>query len=242
MIRQRGQSLAEFAVGAAALSLLMLGSITLGGYQEVDRRSVIAARQAAFEGSWVGDRATDAALRETLFRRNFEDAGLAMAAGNGRPVEPEQISLAASVTAPGGVAQTATQLMLAPLEVASGFLGGGFNLTAGGFRTGEIGTRIEPIQELPAPFNSMTLQLHAPYGLMTDAWHAGGLQQVRSRAGGLVPTAALGQVPALWRALLAPLSLVEPSLAQFCPGLIESDRIPEDRLGPGRTPLRRTCQ
>jgi hypothetical protein len=45
----------------------------------------------------------------------------------------------------------------------------------------------------------------------------------------------------MWRPLLAPLALLEPSLGDLCFGLIEPDRIPEDRLGAGRTALPRGC-
>ena len=53
MRRQSGQSMTEFAAGSALLVLLLLGALSLGGYQEADRRIVIAARQSAWQQSWL---------------------------------------------------------------------------------------------------------------------------------------------------------------------------------------------
>jgi hypothetical protein len=64
---------------------------------------------------------------------------------------------------------------------------------------------------------------------------------VRQRAGGLVPTNRLQALNAVWRPLSLPLGILEPSLRKLCFGLIEPDRIPEDRLGSGRTPLPDAC-
>jgi hypothetical protein len=97
------------------------------------------------------------------------------------------------------------------------------------------------MNDLPEPFRSIRIDLTQPYALMTDDWNSGGPQQVRRRTSGLVPTQMLAGVAAIWRVLLAPLSLFEPALSELCLGQIEPDRIPEDRLGAGASPLPRTC-
>ena len=77
--------------------------------------------------------------------------------------------------------------------------------------------------------------------LRADRVGAYGARDVATRAGGLVPTGLLRALNAIWQPLSVPLGVVEPSLGQLCLGLIEPDRIPEDRLGPGRTPLPGGC-
>jgi hypothetical protein len=127
------------------------------------------------------------------------------------------------------------------LRVAGGFLGGNFDLSADGLLDGSISVDIAPDPYLPAPFDGMEVQLRQPFALLTDAWNASGASHVRSRTAGLVPTTTLSGLQTLWRPLLAPLALIEPSLAQLCLGMVEADRVPNDRLSAGRTPLPGRC-
>lgn len=241
MTKQRGQSMTEFAVGAATLTLLLLGSITIAGYQEVQRRTAIAARQAAFEGAWRGAHTDRPTLVRHVVARNLDDAALTDAIGQGRYVRQSGVTATATDLPPPGLAQDAARAMIAPLQVAGGFLGGDFDLQANGLLSGTVHVDIEPQARLPQPFDTMTVQLRQPFALMTDAWNAGHADHVRNRTAGLVPTSALNGLQSFWQPLLAPLSLIEPSLTQLCLGLIEPDRIPEDRLGAGRTPLTGRC-
>ena len=48
-MKQRGQALTEFAVGVSAFSLLAVGTLTIAGFQEAQRRAIAGARHAAFE-------------------------------------------------------------------------------------------------------------------------------------------------------------------------------------------------
>ncbi len=241
MNNQSGQSMTEFAVGAAALTLLLLGSITVAGYQEVQRRTAIAARQAAFEGAWRGANTDRPALVRNVVARGLDDAALTDAFGLARFVSQSGISATATDQPPPGLAQDAARAMVAPLRMAGGFLGGDFDLQTNGLLGGTIQVDIEPQARLPQPFDSMRVQLRQPFALLTDAWNAGNARHVLNRTAGLVPTSALNGLQSFWEPLMAPLSLIEPSLTQLCLGLIEPDRIPEDRLGAGRTPLAGRC-
>jgi hypothetical protein len=142
---------------------------------------------------------------------------------------------------PGGIAGAATDVMLAPLRVVGGFFGSGFDLADGALLHGNVRVTIGPLAGMPAPFNELELQLQASYGLLGDAWHAGSPRHVSDRVAGLVPTNRLSALNAIWRPFSVPLGVLEPSLRQLCFGLIEPDRIPEDRLGPGTTPLPGGC-
>jgi hypothetical protein len=53
---------------------------------------------------------------------------------------------------------------------------------------------------------------------------------VAARARALVPTALLAAQTAWLRPVLAPLALFEPALSRFCPGLLEPELVPLDRL------------
>jgi hypothetical protein len=101
--------------------------------------------------------------------------------------------------------------------------------------------RLAPRGNLPRPFRDLELKLHAPYALLSDAWHSADASHVRQRTAGLVPASRLAQANTIWRPLLAPLRLIEPSIVRLCPGLIEPERLPENRLGPGQSPLPGRC-
>lgn len=238
---QLGQSMTEFAVGATTLALLLLGMLALGGYQEVDRRSVVAARQLAWQDAWHPAAAGSGANARQIHRLHLSDSGAMDPGGRRLLVAEEDLALTAMRTTPADLAGATAQALLQPLRVTSGFLGADFDLQEGGLVQGVVRTRIAPLAAMPAPFNALELSLQAPYAVLGDAWHAAGPGHVRARAAGLVPTGRLAAISNLWGPLSVPLGLVEPSLRRFCPGIIEPDRIPEDRLGPGSTSLPGAC-
>lgn len=223
------------------MALLLLGSITIAGYQEVQRRAAIGAREAAFHGAWIGARADRAELLRRGAWSRLDDPALIDAVGRAAYVRQDDLALAASTKRSPGMAHTAATAMVAPLHMIGGFIGGSFDLSQDGFLEGAIDVELPPRAHLPAPFSSITLQLHQPFAVLADAWNSSGVAQVRSRTAGLVPTSALADLQKLWRPLLAPLSLLEPSLSRLCFGIIEPDRVPEDRLGPGRSSLPGRC-
>lgn len=238
---QRGQSLTEFAVAVAGLSLLLLGTVAIGGYQQIDRRLLVAARQEAYQSIWLAGRGDAADRTRRLHDQYFSDAGAQEPTGRRALVETQALSVEHRVEAPAGAAGQVAQTMLAPLRVASSLLGTGFDLTATGFHRGQLRAQLAPLDGLPPPFDTLELQLQARYATLGDAWHAGGVAHVRQRAGALVPASALAGFSDAFRPLLAPLALIEPSIAQFCPGIIEPDRVPADRLGRGSTALPGRC-
>jgi hypothetical protein len=236
---QRGQSMTEFAVSATAMALLLLGTITIAGYQGVQRRAAIAAREAAFAGAWAGARQA-VTVTQRAAQAQFDDPALINAIGH-RYVSSDGFRAEAASGAAPARARAAAQAMVQPLRVAGGFLGGGFDLDVDGLVAGSVTVTIAGDAGLPQPFAAGRLELRQPFALLGDAWNAGSTRQVRDRTAGLVPSGALAGLRALWQPLLAPLSLLEPSLSRLCLGIIEPDRVPEDRLGAGRTALPGRC-
>jgi hypothetical protein len=233
MKRIAGQALVEFAVGLAAFVLLGLGTATLAGYQEVQRRSIIAARQVAFDAIWRQGRALSRPVVERSYTLHLEDPGLRDATGRSRLLTQQDFQVEGSRQSTPGVAATAVHSLVDPLAVVGGFLGGEFDLAADGYARGAVSVHLRPLASLPAPFDQMDIQLSQPYALLGDAWNASGSPQVRRRTSGLVPTQSLAALSGLWRGLAAPIGVFEPSLRDLCLGLIEPEGIPTDRLGPG---------
>ncbi len=180
----------EFAVGLAVMALMLLGSITIAAYQETQRRTSIAARQATFQGAWSGVRDDQAAVLRSAAEFQLEDPAMVDAVGH-RYVSASDISAAASIQPAEGLARTAARALVDPLRVAGGFLGGGFDLSTGGMLAGALTMNIPPNPGLPEPFSAMSVELRQPFAVMTDAWNASGANHVRSRTAGLVPTSTL---------------------------------------------------
>lgn len=241
MKRQLGQSMTEFALASGFLTLMLLGLWTIGSYQEIQRRAIVAARQGSFELSWQGARAGHEGVRNRLATMHFDDPAFTSSTGYSRLVEPDAMRLEARSGSAPGESSAAVDLLLAPLRTAGGFLGSGFDLRNEGFRSGAIIVNARPVSDLPAPFRDLQLEFRQPFALLSDGWNASGPSHVAARAGGLAPSHVLAGVANLWIGLSAPLGLLEPSLRQFCPGLMEPDRVPEDRLGPGRAQPDASC-
>jgi hypothetical protein len=240
MKTMRGQSLVEFAAGAASMSLLLLGSVLLAGYQTVDRRGLFAARQQGYEGAWLASRAGTIPRAEALHAAHLADPRVSAPFDGKQYVAANGLAVM-SGTSSAGAAVTAANVMVQPLRLTGGFLNPGFDLTPDGWIGGELRTRLLPPAGAPAPFNNLELELKAPYAMLGDAWHSGSPQHVVRRTGGLVPGSSLAVISRNWQPLLAPLRLLEPSFGELCLGMVEAERIPEDRLGPGTTPLPRRC-
>ena len=233
MTRVCGQSMVEFSAGVAVLGMLTLGTISVAGLQEVQRRGIIAAREAAHQGEWVRGRSGTASLREQVSRAHFDDASLTNATGSDRILRPADIELTNQDAGAPGRGAAAFTFLLQPLRAAGAFLGRGFDLEDEGFQTGIVSAIARGSPRMPEPFDTLQPRFDQPFALLGDDWSASGPSHAARRAGGLVPTHMLAPVSAIWRPLAAPLALFEPSLRELCFGLIEPDRVPEDRLGPG---------
>lgn len=231
----------EFAVGAATLSLLLLGALVLSGYLEVDRRITVAARDQAWQGALPAASNDARTPGRAVHRQSLADPGVFEPAGRRQLVEEDDVLVQRARRQLTGVAGTAEEILVVPLRVASGFLGPEFDLADRGLHHGSVQATVRGIAGMPEPFDELELQLRTGYSLLSDAWHAGGERHVQARTEGLVPVGALRVLDVIWQPLSVPLGVLEPSLRQLCFGLIEPDRVPEDRLGPGRTPLPGNC-
>ncbi len=94
---QRGQSMVEFAIGCAVMALLLLGSLTIAGYQQVQRRAATSAREAAFQGAWIGARADRAAALRQIAWSRFDDPALVDATGRAAYVGKDDVAVAVSM-------------------------------------------------------------------------------------------------------------------------------------------------
>lgn len=226
-----GQSSVEFALGLSALTLLGMATLAIGTWQEAQRRVLVSARQSAFQRNWTGN-SGDSDKEARLYRQHFSDPGLVM------PLTGAVLARAGDlqerpVSQPlEGATGAAERLLLQTLESGTGGASRGFDPGGRGWAGSRVELRPRPMPFLPDPLRALELRLNGSMVLLDDSWSAAGPAQVRQRAGALVPTQALASMQAVLRPLLLPLTLIEPSLGQFCPGLLDPDGVPADRLSP----------
>jgi hypothetical protein len=231
MTRMAGQGLAEFAAFAFVLVLLGAGLHVVARYQSIQRQSVLAARHAAFRQAWLPAPAAQEALQRSLRAQHFDRPGWTDPAGRAALLSPRDVALSLAQSQAPGRAAGLVDHVLAPLVAPGGFLAAGFGFGGPGYHVADVSVAIPPVRGW-APFDRSGLALAQRAAILGNAWNAEGPAQVRARSEGLVPTAALRQPASLLQPFAAVLSLLEPSLADYCPGLIEPDRVPADRLSP----------
>jgi hypothetical protein len=231
MKHQQGQSLVEFAVAVLVLVSLSLGMRLLASYHDIQRQAMLAAREMVFSASWRSSLPPAAAQSAQVKALHLQQPGwrdptsqVALLAG------AEDVAAQLSQGPPPGRAAPLLNGVLRPLQSVSDLAGSGFDLSAQRFFHAQVDVQLPALAHLPEPWPQLSLQLKEPAALLTDTWSAAGPQQVARRAAAMVPSHLFAQPLSLVTPLLRVTSLFEPSLRQLCVGLIEPERVPEDRL------------
>jgi len=223
-VKCRGQALAEFAIAAGVLAMLLLAMPVLCRWHELQVASIEAARRAAFERSWrVASGGVDLApIRSALFPEVDDVA----------QVSADRVQAALDSGPEPGLAGRAERALLQPFRVAR-LINGAFDLRAPQLDTTRLTVGLTQPAQLPDPLAQVPIEFHERYALVGGDWAASGPAQVADRAGGLVISRAAPPVRTVvqWSARL--LSVFEPALRQLCLGQVDPERVPADRLGAG---------
>lgn len=229
MTHQHGQSLVEFSVAVFVLVVLAMGMEVLERYQDIQRQAMLAAREQVFSAAWRGTPVQPVALVDAVRTLHFQHPGWRDPTGL-QPLLPDDAPLTIQTNKldPPGLAPKLMTGVLRPLQT----LGTGLDLPLQAYQTAQVSVPLMPLTHLPAPWSDLSLQLTETAALLADAWSAAGPTQVASRTSALVPATSLTQPLRLLQPLLLPLSFLEPAVRHLCIGLIEPERVPEDRLSP----------
>jgi hypothetical protein len=220
-MKPRGQAMAEFAVAAAVLALLLLGMPIIGRYHELQLATIEGARQLAFRASWSPESRSNgrvAALRSALFPPSAQDELPEVGAMDAR----------FEVGAAPGSAGRSARAWLAPFRLAGS---SSFDLRDDALHGADLKVTVASPATLPDPFAGLQIALSSHYELVGDPWASFGPAQVAARTTGLMLTrsaAALRPLLSFGKDLLA---LIEPAFRDFCPGLVDPEQVPSDRLG-----------
>jgi hypothetical protein len=224
-VKCRGQALAEFAVSVGVLATLLVGMPVICRYQELQAATIEGARRLAFESAWneAGPaRVGIDAIRRDLFPQT----------GDSAQVVASRINASDRQDPAPGLAGQAARALLAPFRAVA-FVQPGFDLRAPLMYRGALAVVLSRPSQLPGPFDEIPIELQEHYALLGDHWASSGPGQVAGRAGGLVITRALRPLHALTALGTRLLSIVEPAFRDLCPGQVDPERVPADRLGAG---------
>ena len=236
--RQRGQAMTELAVALPALVALALGWQLLFRLQDIQRQTMAAAREATQSAAWNAVPVDTEAGRQRSHALHLNHAGWTDPTGATPLLEgPAQLEVAAGNERPAGLAGSTQDALLAPLRVVGGFLGAEFDLDERGVQAATVTTRLPTAASGLPPFDTMELQFQETSAWLGDAWNSGGPAHVAQRTRGLVPTGFLASQRQWLQPVLWPATFIEPALGRLCLGLVEPDRVPDDRLEPASAPL-----
>jgi hypothetical protein len=221
----RGQALAEFAVAVGMLATLLVGMPVICRYHELQVATIEGARRLAFESTWHEAESAREGI-ESIRRDLFAQAG------DSTQVVASRIDASDRQDPAPGLAGQAARALLAPFRVAA-LLQPGFDLRVPLMYRGDLLVALSRPPQLPVPFDEIPIELREHYALLGGNWASSGPGQVADRAGALVVTRALRPLHALTGLGTKLLSIVEPAFREFCPGQVDPERVPSDRLGAG---------
>ncbi len=262
-IRRRyscGQAIVEFVVASGTLVMLMLGIMMIGRYHDLQASVIQGTRYAAFERATGGNSLSDAQIRDQMRARFFtwsndplrtrdalrdndawRNENVNWRDHSRRPIRfierPADITLTTSQRRAPGRAGGATAQVVRIIDQASRITGSRFDVNTNGFYTATTQVQLANLTSLPAPLDQLNLRFTESVSVLGDGWNAGGPGHVAQRTGALVPSSLFGSVTRSLQPVRNVLSWLEPAFDNFCPGYIDPEIVPNDRLGnPGSGP------
>ena len=238
-----------------ALLPLWLGILYVSRWHALQHATIGAARHAAFE-AWVdAGRGDPAELTARTRRPGVSDDPARFA---GAVAEPD-LPLAQRplwrdqrggrlVTEPGPRVRIDPAAQPEQVEQAESFAfaliaparavgGPRFDLQRTAARRGEVAVPLQHAADLPEPFGGLRFTLVERLELLVDTWAAADPAQVARRTAALSPSAALRELARPLDPVREAVALFEPAFERVCPGRIEPDIVPGDRLLGARDPV-----
>lgn len=243
------QALTEMLAVSLLAAPLLLGLWSLLALQDLQWTTSSAARFVAFDVALKRDALSarhGAALSSAQVAARLFDAAADSASGDaaawtdypalwrdplsGTPWMEDRRAVKVNVasTAFAGGSDRATRSALALLAPARALGHGTFDLEHAAFVSAQVAAEARGISLLGA----RSLVLTDRVALLTDAWAAESPAHVERQVRGLAPSSWFAVVDRWLAPLRLPILLLEPSFADFCPGRVAPDIVPDDRLEP----------
>jgi len=241
----------ETLIATTLLVPLWLGVVYVSRWHDLQHTAIASARYAAFEAHVSAGREDRARIEATTRLRLFSrDPGRFTADAADNPDDRPQWSDhrggtslldrasgprvdVAAVPQPGLVASVEQQVftLIAPARVVGG---PPFDLQRDAARGATVTVPLRHVDSLPAPLGGLRITLSERLSLLVDPWAARDPRQVAMRVESLSPVGRLRDLVRPLEPLRWAVSLFEPAFQRLCPGRIEPDVVPSDRLVGGR--------
>lgn len=142
---------------------------------------------------------------------------------------PAGVTVAVRSTDVPGIAGTAAKAGLAALRIAAPGAPRRLDLDPNGFVTGSVEVRAADFT-LPARLPPETLLMRERTALLADEWQASGPAHTTERVAALTVASQVRDLRFVMEPVRWALSLLEPRFSEFCPGRIDPEVVPSDRL------------
>lgn len=251
---QSGQALVEFIVGAGVLVALLAGTAAVARLHDVQWASIGASRYAAFELATRSGPRNAETLEGHVRARFYEPADAPIRTADVRDdgarwrsfvplwtdrtsrstpmlARPDSVTVRTMESEPPGASARLANTVAALADRVAVATGGNFDVNRRGYFSSEIAVSVAPFDSDGAPLSDLQLTLRERTTVLGDAWASSGPDQVASRTGAFVPTAALQALRPVIGALRWALRLFEPAIDSLCLGRIDPELVPLDRLG-----------
>lgn len=232
--RDFGQALIESLIGLALLGPLFLGVWYIGSLQNLTLETLNGARQG-FLSVYATDRVDSLPDLEKLISDEKPAGGMLQ--------YRSEFTISSDVDLPRlAAAQEASDALLAPIKA----------MTSDEFSIGNFAPRRinASVQIEPAEWSGVSslvprLRIDATFALVVGSANSSSRSETLHHLSGLSLSSRF-QALALPVSVLRPaLEIIEPAFERFCPGLLDPDIVPADRLstsvGPANDLRKRSC-
>lgn len=249
----RGQAMAETLIATTLLVPLWLAVAYVSRWHDLQHTTIASARYAAFEAHVSAGREDPARIetmtRLRLFSRDPARFTSAVVEMDERPQWSDHRGVAslldrdagprvevAAAPQPALIADAERQVfaLLAPARVVGGPQ---FDLQRDAARGAIVTVPLRHADVLPAPFGGLRFALSERLSLLVDPWASRDPRQVVARVEALSPVGRLRELVRPLEPVRWAVSLFEPAVERLCPGRVDTDVVPPDRLLGGRGPM-----
>jgi hypothetical protein len=248
---QAGQAIVELLVCVGVLIALFAGVVLVGRYHEIQAATIAASRYAAFERGALSSSGHLLRIEALARGRFFERPPGALTASDARAADerwsppqawrdlagrralleqPAHVRIEISDASIPGAAGTTARTALGVLRTSGLGSPYAFDLAATGFVTASVEALALDLTAGEEQGVPPRLRLRERVALLGEDWSSPGPRRTAERTAAISPAGWFASIRSTFAPARWALSILEPAFAQFCPGRIDPEIVPADRL------------